>query len=80
MFDSQKQSLRFMIKNIQHTAGQRHVIIFCPYWIVNYSQYALLLRESNDTDLPAGTVTVGKDGSASIAENKGQGVPTLALR
>lgn len=55
--DTVGQRIRLNVDNTQGTGGQRHVIIYCPYWIINTSQYSFRLREEGDVELPAGTVT-----------------------
>lgn len=75
LFDCQRQIVRLQIKNIRRAAGQRHIIVYCPYWIVNYSQYPLLIREYNEVDLPAGSITTNCDGSLTLDENSGPSGP-----
>jgi hypothetical protein len=31
--------------------------VYCPYWVINTSQYSLRLKEEGSQYLPAGTVT-----------------------
>ena len=63
--DSQGQRLRLNIENVEGGGGERQIVVYCPYWIVNTSQYKLRLREegSHKDHLPAGTVTVTKNGT-----------------
>jgi len=67
--DTVGQRLRLGIENIEGGGGQRHVTVYCPYWIVNLSQYSVRIREEGAPrdQLPAGTVTPNKDGTASVA-------------
>lgn len=58
--DTVGQRLRLNVENTEGEGGQRHVVIFCPYWIVNTSQYSYRIREDVDRVLPAGTVTIQK--------------------
>ena len=65
--DTVGQRLMLCIENIRGRGGQRHIIIFCPYWIVNNTQYTLRMREEGNQNLPAGSVTTQKDGSRPVA-------------
>ncbi len=58
--DAHGQRLRLHIQNSLGGGGQRHIAVYCPYWIVNSSQYAVRIREEGDVSLPAGTVTAQK--------------------
>ena len=45
---------------------QRRFVLFCPYWIVNRSQYVVRYKQEHRWDLPAGTVpklNKGEDGA-----------------
>lgn len=55
--DSVGQRLRLQIENKQSGGGNRKIAVYCPYWVVNSSQYSLRLREDGAKYLPAGTVT-----------------------
>ena len=55
--DSVGQRLRLELENKQGGGGNRSITIYCPYWVVNSSQYSLRLREEGAKYLPAGTVT-----------------------
>ena len=48
------------VENIEGQGGERHVTIFCPYWVINTSQYALRIRDDRENILPAGTVSSKK--------------------
>ncbi len=54
------QRLRVNIENTVGGGGQRHIAVYCPYWIVNTSQFMFRIREEGSTILPAGTVTLQK--------------------
>jgi hypothetical protein len=58
LYDVLSQKLRLNIDNEQGRGGQRNISVFCPYWIVNQSQYAIRLREEGVSKdlLPAGTM------------------------
>lgn len=55
--DAVGQRLRLEIENKMGGGGHRSIVVYCPYWIVNTSQYAIRLREDGAMYLPAGTVT-----------------------
>jgi hypothetical protein len=56
--DTVGQKLRLSVENTQGAGGQRHIVVYCPYWIVNTSQYAFRLREEGEIDLTAGSVNM----------------------
>jgi hypothetical protein len=58
--DTVGQRIRLNIENIQGGGGQRQIAIYCPYWIVNTSQYSYRIMEEGTVVLPAGTVTAQK--------------------
>eukprot|EP01038_Epipyxis_sp_PR26KG_P006870 gene6870-9407_t len=64
--DSVGQKLRLNIENTEGGGGQRHVAIYCPYWIVNTTQYSYRIREDISRLLPAGSVTPQLDGSRPL--------------
>jgi len=66
--DAHGQRLRLHIQNTLGGGGQRHIAVYCPYWIVNTSQYAVRIREENDIALPAGTITPQKNGTIPVSD------------
>lgn len=58
--DTVGQRLRVHVENIEGGGGQRHLIVFCPFLILNTSQYSFRVREEGHTSLPAGTVSEKK--------------------
>jgi hypothetical protein len=58
--DTVGQRLRLKVENFEGGGGQRHLIVYCPFWIVNTSQYSFRIREEGCIHLPAGTVTAQK--------------------
>lgn len=58
--DAVGQRLLLNVENNEGGGGQRHLIIYCPFWIVNTSQYSFRIREEGSANLPAGTVTAQK--------------------
>ena len=45
MVDRHGQSLRIHIENVEGEGGQRNITVYCPYWIVNTTQYMMRVRE-----------------------------------
>lgn len=64
--DAVGQRLRLEIENKMGGGGHRSIVVYCPYWIVNTSQYAIRLREDGALYLPAGTVTPQRYGNPCI--------------
>jgi hypothetical protein len=60
--DSVGQRLRLQVENTVGGGGYRKLIVYCPYWIVNTSQYSLRLRNERSDNLPAGTYNPNRDG------------------
>jgi hypothetical protein len=53
--DSDGLKLRLQVENIKGGGGQRHLVIYCPFWVVNVTQYGIRIREEGGAKLPAGT-------------------------
>jgi hypothetical protein len=60
LYDSVGQGLRLNIENKEGAGGQRHITVYCPYWIVNTSQYSFQIREEGGEELTAGSVRSDK--------------------
>lgn len=58
--DTVGQRIRLNVENTLGGGGQRQVAVYCPYWVVNTSQYSLRIMEEGINVLPAGTVTAQK--------------------
>ena len=58
--DTVGQRITLCIENICGSGGQRQITVYCPYWIVNTSQYSLRIMEEGPSLYPAGTVTTHK--------------------
>jgi len=58
--DSVGQRLFLNLENNRGNGGQRHIAVFCPYWIINCTQYTIRIREEGHMKLPAGSVTAQK--------------------
>jgi hypothetical protein len=56
LYDSVGQAIRLNIENKQGGGGHRHIVIYCPYWIVNTSQFIYQIREEGEEVLTAGAV------------------------
>jgi hypothetical protein len=54
------QRLRLHVENMLGRGNERHVAVYCPYWIINTCQYSIRLKEDINTTMPAGTVTAQK--------------------
>jgi hypothetical protein len=67
--DGVGQRLQLRIENRKGSGGQRHVSVYCPFWMVNTSHYALRFRQDGSKILPAGTVSRLGDGSRPIYVN-----------
>ena len=61
--DSTGQTLRVQVENTQGKGGQRHIVVFCPFWVLNTSQYAIRVKHNGRDGLPAGSVSDQLDGS-----------------
>jgi hypothetical protein len=55
--DAVGQSLKLNIENTEGGGGHKRIVVYCPYWIVNTSQYSFRIREEGEEDLTAGSVT-----------------------
>lgn len=60
LVDTVGQKLRLKVENNEGGGGQRHLIVYCPFWIVNTTQFSFRIREEGRISLPAGTVTSQK--------------------
>ena len=68
--DREGQRLRINIDNILGSSGHRHVTVYCPYWIVNTSQYSYRIRQDGHKILTAGSTTPLLDGAKSDNEEE----------
>jgi hypothetical protein len=64
--DGLGQRVALRIENRRGGGGQRHVTVYCAYWMVNTSHYRMRFRQEGSKALPAGTVSAAGDGSRSI--------------
>jgi hypothetical protein len=53
--DAVGQALRLNIENKESRGGHKHIVVYCPYWIVNTTQYSFRIREEGEEDLAAGS-------------------------
>lgn len=60
LVDTVGQRLKLGVENIEGSGGERRVTIYCPYWIVNTSQYAIRVKDDRNGQMPAGTVYPNK--------------------
>ena len=70
------------IKNEIGPAGNRKVTVFCPYWLVNLTQYSLLFKQDTKSDrqLPAGSLPHFFEAPVSNNKAKGRGRSTSTGR
>ena len=64
--DSEGQRLVLRIDNVLGGGGQRKVVLYCPFWIVNTSQHALRYKQEGKSAFVSGTVSEKKDGSRPV--------------
>ena len=64
--DTAGQSLILQIENTEGRGGQRSIVVYCPFWVLNTSQYAIRLRADGEESLPAGSVSDQLDGSRAM--------------
>jgi len=61
------QRLNLFIENKLGGGGQRHITVFCPYWIVNTTEHAFRYRQENIPSFVSGTMTnQSTDGSRFV--------------
>lgn len=61
------QKLNLYIDNKLGGGGQRHITIFCPYWIVNTTEHALRYRQEKTSSFVSGTmINESQDGSRFV--------------
>ena len=67
LVDHLGQKINLSIENKFGQGGQRHVTIFCPYWIVNTTEHALRYRQEKASSYVSGTkVRASQDGSRFV--------------
>ena len=65
--DSLGQRLGLCIDNNLGSGGQRHVTIYCPFWIVNTTEHALRYKQEKTNVFVSGTVSSpDNDGSRPV--------------
>jgi len=60
LVDTVGQRLKLGVENTEGSGGERRITIYCPYWIVNTSQYAIRIKDERSGQMPAGTVYPNK--------------------
>ncbi|KAL7570167.1 hypothetical protein ACA910_020005 [Epithemia clementina (nom. ined.)] len=66
--DGVGQRLTLGIENIRGGGGQRRVSVYCPFWIVNTTEHALMYRQYNSKHFVSGSVSSKKvDGSRTLS-------------
>jgi hypothetical protein len=66
LVDGENQKMKLKIENTLGKGGERHIVLFMPFWVVNTSQYAIKMRQEGSIDLPAGSISAIKDGSKCL--------------
>jgi hypothetical protein len=68
--DSVGQRLTLNIENVRGGGGQRRISVYCPYWIINTTEYALVYKQENGSSFVSGTVvSPAKDGSQPVDDS-----------
>lgn len=66
--DGVGQRLTLGIENIRGGGGQRRVSVYCPFWIINTTEHALLYRQHNSKLCVSGSVVSPQmDGSQTLS-------------
>ena len=67
VLDHLGQKMNLCIENRLGGGGQRHITIYCPYWIVNTTEHALRYRQEKISAYVSGTkVSESQDGSRIV--------------
>ena len=61
LVDRMGQKLVVHIQNKLSAGGQRHLTIYCPYWVLNLTQYRLWFRQEGRNALPAGSEPIPEE-------------------
>jgi hypothetical protein len=68
--DSIGQRLTLKIDNSRGGGGQRRISLYCPLWIVNTTEHALLYKQEKGSSYVSGTVlSPTKDGSRPVDDS-----------
>ena len=68
--DSVGQRLTLKIENIRGGGGQRRISVYCPFWIINTTEYALTYKQEKGSSFVSGTVvSPDKDGSRPVDDS-----------
>lgn len=68
--DSVGQRLTLKIDNVRGGGGQRRISLYCPLWIVNTTEHALLYKQEKGSSFVSGTVVSPmKDGSRPVDDS-----------
>ena len=70
--DLQGQRLVLGIDNTLGGGGQRHIVVYCPYWMINTTGLNLRYSEEGVSGMPAGTPSLdaGDEGVVDLAAGK----------
>ena len=65
--DSENQRLELNIDNQRGSGGQRHIVVSCPYWIVNTTEHPLTYKQEKSSQMVSGSISSPQnDGSRRI--------------
>lgn len=68
--DSVGQRLTLKIDNVRGGGGQRRISLYCPLWIVNTTEHALIYKQEKGSSFVSGTVvSPTKDGSRPVDDS-----------
>lgn len=67
VIDSLGQRLTLLIDNVLGHGGQRHISLYCPFWIVNTTEHSLRYKQEKTQSFVSGTVVnSNRDGSKPV--------------
>lgn len=68
--DSLGQRLDLSIENNLGSGGQRHITVYCPFWILNTTEHSLRYKQDKTALFVSGTVSSpSKDGSKAVDDS-----------
>ena len=79
LVDLAGQRLRLQVVNSKGAGGQRTISVYCPYWILNTSQFTVRLREDGNPNLPAGTYSAQGNGTKALSLTEDPGIRSSRL-
>ena len=70
LVDGVGQRLTLGIENLRGGGGQRRISVFCPFWVINTTEHALIYRQERSKNYVSGTV-VNKTMNGSLTLSGG---------